>query len=71
MAIGNRRSPEAMVDSEVPFSLFSRLSPLEQFRRRLIIRVLLHQLPAHRQIQNEPPQPGNGIGRLGDPVEAV
>ncbi len=42
------------------------LSSLQCCRHWLVIRVLRHQLAAHREVQNEPPQPRDGIRRIGD-----
>ena len=51
------------------FTSFLLLNPLQQLRRRLILRVLLHQLPPHGQIQNEPPQARHGVGCFADLVK--
>ena len=45
---------------------FLRRDPLQQLRRRLVVRVLRHELAAHGQIENEPAQAGNRVGRVGD-----
>ena len=46
-----------------------RLNPLQQFRRRFILRILLHKLSPHRQIQNKPPQARHSIGCFADLFE--
>ena len=43
-----------------------RRDPLQQFRRRFVVRVLRHQLAAHGQIENEAAQPRDRVGRVGD-----
>ena len=48
---------------------FSACDPLQQFRRRLVVRILRHQLPAHGQIENEPAQARDRVGRIGDAVD--
>ena len=47
------------------------VNPLEKIRRRLIIRVLLHQLAADGQVQDEAPQLWHGVGCLDDAVEML
>lgn len=42
---------------------------LEQFARRLVVRVLRHQLTAHRQFENQAAQFPDVVGRAGNEVE--
>ena len=50
-------------------SLAFSCNPLEQFGRRFVLRVLLDQLPPHREVEDEPAQARNGVGRFADAVE--
>ena len=42
--------------------------PLQQFRGRLVIRVLFDQPAAHGEVEDEAAQAGHGVGRVGHPV---
>ena len=46
-----------------PTRAFSCLNPLEQFGRGFVLRILLHQLSPHGEIENEPAQARDGVGR--------
>ena len=53
--------------SRATVQLFTRCA--SQLRRRFVRWVLLHQLPAHGEIQDEAAQAGDRVGRVGDAVE--
>jgi hypothetical protein len=42
--------------------------PLQQVRRRFVVRILRHELAAHSQIENEAAQAGDRVRRVGDLV---
>ena len=43
-------------------------NPLQQFPRRLIRRVLLHQLPAHGEVQHKAAQAADGVWCVGHAI---
>src|SRR5690606_11148246 len=45
------------------------LDPLEQHARRLVVRILRHQLPANRGLEDQLAEPLHPARRVGDDVE--
>jgi hypothetical protein len=62
-----------MPDANVCFASmrqpFLNFNQPKKLTSRLILRILLHQLAAHRQVEDEPPQAGHRIRRLADRFE--